>query len=504
MLIRQVRPLDAASGEVPARPLDVRLRHGAISEIAASLAPAAGEEVVDGGGAIAIPGLWDQHVHTGQLAQAHARLDTSGAGSVGVILELVRAELALRREAGTDPGQALIGFGHRLVDLAMRPTVPALDEATGSVPTVLIGGDAHHAWLNSSALRLLGLPARDGILAEEDWFALAPRLIVLPGVADAFSTGAAMLQRQALQRGVVGLVDMEWGRPWEVWPHRSPRLHVRTAVYPAELAHAPGPTGTVLDPTGLVTMGPLKVIVDGALGSHSAYTRETYSDGHGYAGRGVLSFGAQELTAALAQAKAQGLTAAVHAIGDAAAQLALDAIAQVGISSRIEHAQMLTDDDVTAMAQLGVTASVQPAHLLDDRDATESVWPGHGAQAFRLRDLLTAGVPLALGSDAPVAPLDPWLAMSAAVHRSADDRAGWHPEQQLQPREALAASTDGVRTLTVGGPGDVVLLAEDPFVEVPLGDGGQMLDAAAREAAHRLRETRVLATIVAGRLESQL
>ena len=498
MLIRQVRPFDTASGEAPSRAVDLRLRDGVITELAPGLSPVDGEDVLEAEGAIAIPGLWDQHVHTGQLAQAHARLDTSGAGSVGVILELVRAELAARRETAVAPAQALIGFGHRLVDFAVQPTVPALDEATGAVPTVLIGGDAHHAWLNSAALRALDLPARDGIVAEEDWFAVVPRLTVLPGVAESFATGAAMLQRQALQRGVVGLVDMEWGRPWETWPQRGPRMRIRTAVYPEELAAAPGPTGTVLDARGLVTMGPLKVIVDGALGSHSAYTRDAYTDGHGYAGRGVLSVGPEALREALTQAKAQGLTAAVHAIGDAAAQVALEAIAAVGISSRIEHAQMLTDDDIDAMAALGVTASVQPAHLLDDRDATDVVWPGHGAQAFRLRDLHEAGVPLALGSDAPVAPLDPWLAMAAAVHRSADERPGWHPSQQLQPREALAASTDGITSLQVGGVGDLVLLEDSPFADVPLGADGLMVDSAAREAAQRLRETEVLETFVAG------
>ena len=504
MLIRQVRPFDAATGQVPARPVDLRIRDGVIAEIASGLRPHDGEESVDGSGALAIPGLWDQHVHTGQLAQAHARIDTSGAGSVGVILEQVRSELAARRDSVVDPAQALIGFGHRLVDFAVQPTVPALDEATGTVATVLIGGDAHHAWLNSAALRALDLPPRDGIVAEEEWFVLVPRLTALPGVAESFATGAAMLQRQALLRGVVGLVDMEWGRPWETWPQREPRVRIRTAVYPEELSAAPGPTGTVLDARGLVTMGPLKVIVDGALGSHSAYTRDTYTDGHGYAGRGVLSVGPEALRDALTRAKAQGLSAAVHAIGDAAAQVALDAIRTVGTErARIEHAQMLTDDDIGAMAALGVTASVQPAHLLDDRDATESVWPGHGIQAFRLRDLLDAGVPLALGSDAPVAPLDPWLAMAAAVHRSADERPGWHPEQQLQPREALAASTDGIASLQVGGVGDVVLLEGDPFADVPLGADGLMVDAAARETAERLRGTAVLATVVAGRLESQ-
>ena len=484
--------------------MDLRSRDGVLVEVAPDLEPVGGESVLEGGGALAIPGLWDQHIHSGQLAQAHSRLDTSGAGSVGVILELVRAELASRRERRIGD-QALIGFGHRLVDFAIRPTVPALDEATGTVPTVLIGGDAHHAWMNSAALTALGLPARDGIVAEDEWFVLAPRLPELPGVADALATGAAMLQRQALQRGVVGVTDMEWGRPWESWPHRSPRLRIRTAAYPEELAAVPGPTGTVLDARGLVTMGPLKVIVDGALGSHSAYTREAYTDGHGYAGRGVLSVGPEALREALAQAKALGLTAAVHAIGDAAAQVALGAIRAVGLPARIEHAQMLTDEDIAAMAALGVVASVQPAHLLDDRDATEAVWPGHGARAFRLRDLREQGVQLALGSDAPVAPLDPWLAMAAAVHRSADDRPAWHPSQQLQPCEALAASTDGITALQVGGPADVVLLehADALFADVPSGADGLMVESAAREAAEQLRATDPLATVVAGRLESQ-
>src|SRR5699024_8548890 len=113
------------------------------------------------------------------------RRDRRGGG-------LVRAELASRRETAVDPAQALIGFGHRLVDFAVQPTVPMLDEATGAVPTVLIGGDAHHAWMNSAALRALGLPPRDGIVAEEDWFVLAPRLPELPGIADAVATGSAM------------------------------------------------------------------------------------------------------------------------------------------------------------------------------------------------------------------------------------------------------------------------------------------------------------------------
>jgi predicted amidohydrolase YtcJ len=137
-----------------------------------------------------------------------------------------------------------------------------------------------------------------------------------------------------------------------------------------------------------------------------------------------------------------------------------------------------------------VTASVQPAHLLDDRDVSERLWPGRGDRSFALRWMLDEGVRLTFGSDAPVARLDPWLAMAAAVHRTADDREPWHPEQSITPREALAASTDGWGTVAAGHPADLVLLDDDPLA--PAAD--------AAEAARRLRAARVAATWVAGEL----
>ena len=115
------------------------------------------------------------------------------------------------------------------------------------------------------------------------------------------------------------------------------------------------------------------------------------------------------------------------------------------------------------MAELGVRASVQPAHLLDDRDLTELAWPGRAERCFAFRWMLDDGVELALGSDAPVSPLDPWLAIAASVHRSDDDREPWHGEQGLSPAEALAASVDGQPTVGVGSPGDLVLLDADPL-----------------------------------------
>ena len=238
-------------------------------------------------------------------------------------------------------------------------------------------------------------------------------------------------------------------------------------------------------------MGPLKIISDGSLNTRTAYCCEPYVDEP--TSRGKLNVPPAELTDLLARATAHGLAVAVHAIGDAAVSAALDAFAATGARGSIEHAQLMARPDIARMGALGVTASVQPAHLLDDRDVTERCWPDRADRCFPLRSLLAAGVTLAMGSDAPVAPLDPWLAMAAAVHRSADERPAWHPQEAVTPAEALAASTFGAGTVGAGSRADLVLVDQDPLA--PAGDrvGG---DSAA--AAARLRHTRVSVTLVDG------
>lgn len=517
MLLRNVRragdehPVDLLLHDGRITAIDNRLSAERIRELTGRTEHA----VLDGEGALAIPGLWDQHIHAGQLAQASARLDTSAARSVEATLAIVRAELshraagsgrspvvaALSEHPGVLPQQpALIGFGHH-VDAGPEPTVAALDAVVGDLPTVLIGADAHSAWMSSAALRAFGMPDREGIVAEEDWFALAPHLEELPGISAIAEAGLHRWQTEAIARGTVGVVDMEWGCSWRRWTPERTRLRVRPAVYPTDLHQAPGPTGTVLDEAGLVRMGPLKIILDGALGSRTAYCLDAYHGAHGDGASGILNVTGDLLDDLLGAASRQGLMPAVHAIGDAAASLAITSLWRHGLSGRIEHAQMLTDADLALLARAGLTASMQPLHLADDRDVTEDVWRDRAQEAFRLRDLLDAGAGLVLGSDAPVAPLDPFAAMAMAVHRSGDDRPAWRPQQQIQPREALAASTDGVAALEAGGAADVVLVDAGPelLADVPCGADGLMDEAASRRAAERLRCAAVTATIIAGR-----
>jgi predicted amidohydrolase YtcJ len=378
-------------------------------------------------------------------------------------------------------------------------TVAELDAVTGETPVVLIAGDGHHAWLNTTALMHLAMPVRDSVVRENEWFAVYPRLVALAGNDGTSPEAFRRTLDAAAARGVVGIVDFEFGAGRQEWADRWAQdcdvLRVRWATYADtldEVLAAGLHTGDPLPGCDeRITMGPLKIISDGSLNTRTAWCCEPYADAHRLeypAGQPNLS--GDDLRDLLGRAHKGGLEVATHAIGDAAVAEALAAYADTGAHGSIEHAQMVGRDDVRRMAELGIRASVQPAHLLDDRDITERVWPDRAERCFAFRWMCEDGVELALGSDAPVSPLDPWLAIAAAVHRSADERGPWHGEQALTPAEALAASVDGQPTVGVGSPGDLVLLDADPLAT--------HADSAGAGAA--LRTMSVALTAVGGRV----
>lgn len=476
-------------------PGDLRLDDGRIQEIGTGL-ERRGAELHDAGGALALPGLWDGHVHFGQWAAMTRRTDLADTAGPEEVTARIAAHLAVEQP---EPGAVVQGFGWRVAGWDRLPSTAELDAVVGDRPVVLISGDCHAGWLSSAAFRALGLPVRPGHIDEDDWFPVYAGLADLPEDPRAVRASLESAMSGAAAKGVVGVVDMEFETGRELWPQRVldgyDLLRVRPCTYPEGLEgtiSAGVRTGDVLDATGLVTMGPLKVISDGSLNTRTAWCCEPFvTDDVLGEPHGKHNVEVEELTELLRRAGAHGIDGAVHAIGDAALVEALDAFAASGARGSIEHAQLIRHEVLAQMADLGLVASVQPAHLLDDRDSTEALWPDRLDRCFALRSLTRAGIPLRLGSDAPVAPLDPWLAMAAAVHRSADEREPWAPEQALTPREALHASTDGVGALEIGGPGDIVLLADDPT------GGGEGSTA---EQAARLRSTRVLATFVGGRL----
>lgn len=504
MLIRQVRlvPVGQAAhhGGSDQTPLDLRVTDGVVAEIAPTLVVRPEERVLSADGRWAIPGLWDAHVHLTQWALDRLRVDLSGSGSATEVLGRVATHLATLDAAGR-PDDLLVGAGFRLGGWDRPPTVAELDAVTGAHPVVLVSGDLHNGWLSTAALRLLGLADRRGVITENDWFAVLQRLSTMPAARSGLAASYARCVRDAAAVGVVGVVDMEFSAGHLDWPARFAagvdQLRVRTAVYPDgldEVITAGLRTGDPLEPTGQVRMGPLKIIADGSVNTQTAYCCEPYAQTLAAQtlaaqtateqGCGVLNVAAGDLVRLLRRAHEHGLRAAVHAIGDAAVAHAVEAFAGSGARGSIEHAQLVRFGDLDRMAALGLVASVQPAHLLDDRPVSQRYWPDRTDRCFAFASMLKAGVRLALGSDAPVSPLDPWLAMAAAVERIPTDGGGpWNPAEALTPAQALAASTDGRTTLAVGAPADLVLLDRDPLADPA-----------------RLASTPVAATMVAGRI----
>ena len=442
-------------------PCDVQITGGVITQIV-PVDTATDAPSVDLDGRTLIPGLWDEHVHATQWALAGNRFDLSAAASAREALELVRTQIT----AAARP-TPLIGVRFRDAIWADAPSLRALDEVTEGHPTALISHDLHCVWLNAAAAERFGVRVDEsGLLREQAAFALTIALGQLPDTeVDALAACAAT---RAAARGVVGIVDFEmtWNR--DNWQRRIASgfdaLRIEAGIYSADLDRAITErlhTGQrVAGTRGLLTVGPLKVLIDGSLNTRTAFCVDAYPGG----GHGVLTVSEDELTEVLRHAARAELLPAVHAIGDAANTVALNAFERAHVTGRIEHAQFLRPADFARFARLGVTASVQPEHALDDRDTVEQNWAAGADRVFALRSLLDAGATLAFGSDAPVAPLDPFTAMSAASSRArSDGREPWRPDQVITRRQALAASARGRTRLHVGDVADLAILDGDPL-----------------------------------------
>lgn len=498
-VLRDVRvvPIEAVTGPVGVVEVqDVRVRDGVVVEIAPGL-PAAGVEEIAGEGRWLIPGLWDHHVHLSSWVLSKSRLELDGTTGPDEALQRIAAALP-------GSGRTLITRGHRISAWDRLPNLAELDAVTGDVAVVCIAGDGHHAWCNSAGLAALQVPTReDGLVYEDEWYDADPHLVALTGGTPPPSAFARVLDEAAAQ-GLTGIVDLEmsmspgsWAERFDghgPWTTDGPgRQRIRAATYLntfEEYLDAGLRTGDPIPGAHRsIVMGPLKIISDGSLSSATAWCCEAYANVTPES-FGAANLTADELAEAHGRAHGAGLEVATHAIGDAAVEQALDAYQASGARGSIEHAQLVRTEDFARIAGLGLRASVQPAHLLDDRDASESFWPGRGGRSFALRTMLDLGVTVVMGSDAPVSPLDPWLAMAAAVHRSADERPAWHGEQAISAREALAASVDGQGSVHVGMPADLALLDADPLAE---------FDSTADRAAH-LRGIRAALTWVGGEL----
>lgn len=487
MIIRECRILGASSLS------DIRLQGGLIVavETAGSLHADQGEEVVDADGRTVIPGLWDEHVHMGQWASHLRRIDVSEATSPDDALDLMS-----RAAQDRSDDSVVVGAGMRPATWTKAPELAAIDEASGDRPWVLFSIDIHSCWANTAALTRFGYQSETGFLTEHDSFGLLEKVeAVDPQTHDQWVADA---EQMAAARGVVGIVDLDMGPTLDNWIRRRKgrdnrfTLRVEAAVYPDTLHVALERGLRSGDEIGAgVVMGPLKAITDGSLNTKTAYVSQPYvgEDPHGL---GTLNYTVDQIHDFSARAHLAGLNVTLHAIGDRANTIMLDVFDKHHIAGRIEHAQLVSTQDIPRFKHLGVTASIQPQHAVDDREVTDRLWSDRADRAFPVKSLLDAGVHVVFGSDAPVSTLDPWVQIAAAVTRTDDERPPWHPEQAITVSQAIACSTRS--TIEPGQVADLVVVDADPlWLE-------RALATKPTELSQALRSIGVWMTIVDGRV----
>jgi len=363
-------------------------------------------------------------------------------------------------------------------------------------PTYLESIDIHAGWANTAALLAAGIDrntpdppggriVRDG-LGEPTGLLLerAAQLVtaVLPAAAPADLLAAVRdAQGVAHRLGITGIHDVEGPDALRAFraleAEGALRLRVLfsppVAQLPALLFHgARSGQGSEW-----LTLGGVKIFLDGSLGSRTAWMLEPYEDGRD---SGMPLATEAEARSAVLQAAAGGLACAIHAIGDAAVRRALDLLADAPaalLPHRIEHFQCIHPQDLARAGRAGVVASMQPAHLPGDVGLAEERWGRRSHGAFAFRSLLQRGTVLAFGSDVPVVPLDPRQGVLAAMGRVASDggfAGGWHPEERLTFEDVVRAYAEGNAVcagaaghrgrLVPGNDADLVAWEVDPAV----------------------------------------
>ncbi|MBX7183700.1 MAG: amidohydrolase [Vicinamibacteria bacterium] len=231
-----------------------------------------------------------------------------------------------------------------------------------------------------------------------------------------------------------------------------------------------------------IRIGAIKILSDGSMGAGTAAFFDPYTDEP--ATSGLLLYPVEELNRMIDEADAADFQLAVHAIGDRANALVLDAFEKAAAARpradrrfRIEHAQVVRRADLPRYAKLRVVASIQPSHCIDDmRWAPKRIGVERCRMAYNFKSFLDAGIPVAFGTDWYVEPLDPRLGLYAAVTRETVEggpKDGFLPEERIPLEAAIDLYTRGSAyaefaddrkgTLEPGKLADLAIFAEDLF-----------------------------------------
>ncbi len=420
-------------------------------------------------GAAAYSGFIDAHAHLLGLGLSLQSVDLVGAPSYEEIVSRVAA-----RAKSTPPGQWVFGDGWDQNRWPVKefPTHDALDRAVPNNPVMLNRVDGHALLANTAAMRIAGITAKTpdpaggrilrdaqgnptGVFVDnaQDLLARAvPKLtaaqltaVMHAAAVESNRWGLTEVQDMGADRATIETLESL---------ARDGKLPLRTYEMvtddSAALAffYARGPRKGEYD--GHVWVRGVKLFADGALGSRGAALLAPYSDDS--SNTGLLVSTPEHFKARAIEAFRHGFQVSTHAIGDRgnrnaldAYEAALNAVPTVDARPRVEHAQIISPEDMPRFAKLGVIPSMQATHATSDMPwAERRLGPERIRGAYAWRTLLNSGVVIPNGTDFPVEHVNPILTFHSAVTRQDGENSpagGWYPDQRMTREEALRSMT---------------------------------------------------------------
>ncbi len=423
---------------------------------------------IDARGALVTPGIHDSHIHLESGGLASTRADLNEARTRDELLRVVRAYGDAHPDAAWLVGR---GFDYDVIESAALDRTD-IDGVATDRPVYLESYDGHTGFANTAALERAGVGrtthdpenGRIGRLADgtpsgllyEEAMLLVENVIPPPTHEEQLAALRAGLA-YCLALGITTIEDIGDAGLFGLYDElrAAGELPIRVRVCP--------PLGGDLDEYErlrqryrgpMLGFGFLKAFVDGVIESKTAYMLHDYV-GSNERGRPLIA--PEDLDRMVDAAHARGFTVALHAIGDAAVRMSLDAYEHAArahpsqhVRHRVEHIEVIDPDDIGRFAALDVIASMQPYHAVPS-DTPGGVWSENLGEerllhSFSWRDLRAAGATLAFGSDWPVMSANPlWGLAVASTRKNARGlpEDGWYADQAIPVREALAAYTEG-------------------------------------------------------------
>ncbi|MCS7133916.1 MAG: amidohydrolase [Candidatus Caldarchaeum sp.] len=483
------KPVKKASGLVA---LDGRIIFVGDGEKAKRLTTSLNGSLLELDGLTVLPGFVDCHMHIDLLAVSLHSIDLRGVRSIAELKQRLKTHYELNREASWILGR---GWDQELFEEKRWPSSRDLDEIVSDKPVILERICGHSAVVNTKAIQsIVGVePAANPYFLKDSQGNLTG--VVVEDAVKAFREAVKFSEKELLEMfhkallysaslGVTTLGFVSCGaQSFKILQalRKQNKLPVRVRAY-LNMEHYRSLVDTGLSKSFgdefLKLMG-VKVFADGSLGARTAWLSQPYADHPETAG--IPTIEKEKLKEIVRECHKAGLQMAIHAIGDKALDMVLDAYDALGdLSStdhrhRIEHASVMRPEQLERMVKLGVTVTVQPHFVVTDWWVVNRVGERRAGWVYRFRSMDQYGVRIGFSSDTPVEPLNPWDTVYAAVSRGGETNELYkHSKDEAIPiNEALHHYTYGsahvlfeesnIGTLEPGKYADFVIVDKDPL-----------------------------------------